>query len=210
MVNFRLPYFALNPSDFWQRWHISLSSWLRDYLYIPLGGNRGSSFNTYRNLALTMLLGGLWHGAAWNFVIWGAFHGAILVVYRAAGALPRKYETLKAGLRTPPAVVVRWAVMLTLTLVGWLIFRADSVAQISYFLGEFSFEASKHSGGYIKAIVFYSSIVVVVEVAQHFSRDLLILTRLPAPLRGALYGVLAAITLAWGERESMEFIYFQF
>jgi D-alanyl-lipoteichoic acid acyltransferase DltB (MBOAT superfamily) len=82
MLNFNLPYFAISPSDFWKRWHISLSSWLRDYLYIPLGGNRGGGWNTYRNLFLTMLLGGLWHGAAWTFVLWGAFHGLILVVYR--------------------------------------------------------------------------------------------------------------------------------
>jgi D-alanyl-lipoteichoic acid acyltransferase DltB (MBOAT superfamily) len=85
MRNFNLPYFAISPSDFWQRWHISLSSWLRDYLYIPLGGNRGSDFRTYCNLFLTMLLGGLWHGAAWTFVVWGAYHGTILIIYRLIG-----------------------------------------------------------------------------------------------------------------------------
>ena len=72
ILNFKLPYFALSPSDFWRRWHISLSTWLRDYLYIPLGGNRGTKLQTFRNLMVTMLLGGLWHGAAWNFVLWGA------------------------------------------------------------------------------------------------------------------------------------------
>ena len=81
-VNFNFPYFARNPTDFWRRWHISLSTWLRDYLYIPLGGNRGSLAFTYRNLMLTMLLGGLWHGAAWGFVVWGALHGAALVAHR--------------------------------------------------------------------------------------------------------------------------------
>jgi D-alanyl-lipoteichoic acid acyltransferase DltB (MBOAT superfamily) len=86
MLNFNLPYVARNPSDFWHRWHISLSTWLRDYLYIPLGGNRHGTFQTYRNLMLTMLLGGLWHGAAWTFVLWGAFHGFILVVYRGLSA----------------------------------------------------------------------------------------------------------------------------
>lgn len=78
MKNFDQPFFAISPSDFWRRWHISLSTWLRDYLYIPLGGNRGSSRRTYCNLMATMLIGGLWHGAAWNFVAWGFFHGAIL------------------------------------------------------------------------------------------------------------------------------------
>jgi alginate O-acetyltransferase complex protein AlgI len=81
-VNFNFPYFARNLTDFWRRWHISLSTWLRDYLYIPLGGNRGSLLFTYRNLMLTMLLGGLWHGAAWGFVVWGALHGAGLILHR--------------------------------------------------------------------------------------------------------------------------------
>src|SRR5205085_1218764 len=73
-LNFDRPYFARNPSEFWRRWHISLSSWLRDYLYIPLGGSREGQSKTYRNLMITMLLGGLWHGASWNFVLWGAAH----------------------------------------------------------------------------------------------------------------------------------------
>ncbi len=81
-VNFNFPYFSRNVTDFWRRWHISLSTWLRDYLYIPLGGNRGSRLYMYRNLMLTMLLGGLWHGAAWGFVAWGAMHGAALVAHR--------------------------------------------------------------------------------------------------------------------------------
>ena len=84
-LNFKEPYLSRNPSEFWRRWHITLSRWLQDYLYIPLGGNRGGSFLTYRNLGITMLLGGLWHGASWNFVIWGALHGGILVLHRRFG-----------------------------------------------------------------------------------------------------------------------------
>lgn len=80
--NFKLPYTATSFSDFWKRWHISLSSWLREYLYIPLGGNRVADFTTYRNLLITMLLGGLWHGASWNFVIWGFLHGILLALER--------------------------------------------------------------------------------------------------------------------------------
>jgi len=91
MLNFNLPYLAKDPSDFWRRWHISLSSWLRDYLYIPLGGNRHGTLQTYRNLMLTMLLGGLWHGAAWTFVLWGAFHGFILVLYRVLAGWKEKW-----------------------------------------------------------------------------------------------------------------------
>src|SRR5213082_1234492 len=81
-VNFNFPYFARSVTDFWRRWHISLSTWLRDYLYISLGGNRGSMAFTYRNLFLTMVLGGLCHGAAWSFVIWGALHGGALIAHR--------------------------------------------------------------------------------------------------------------------------------
>ena len=81
-VNFNKPYFAISPSDFWRRWHISLSSWLRDYLYIPLGGNRRSNIRTYVNLSTVMFLGGLWHGASWNFVIWGLMHGMYLSLHK--------------------------------------------------------------------------------------------------------------------------------
>ena len=87
MVNFNQPYFATNPQDFWRRWHISLSTWLRDYLYVPLGGNRGGLLFVCRNLMITMLLGGLWHGAAWNFVLWGFYQGALLCTYRSGSKL---------------------------------------------------------------------------------------------------------------------------
>ena len=83
--NFNSPYKALDPADFWRRWHISLSTCMRDYLYIPFGGNRGSTAETYRNLMLTMLIGGLWHGAAWTFVFWGGYHGVLLALHRANG-----------------------------------------------------------------------------------------------------------------------------
>ena len=85
MENFNQPYISQSITEFWRRWHISLSTWLRDYLYVPLGGNRGGTFNTYRNLFLTMLLGGFWHGANWTFLIWGAWHGTWLAIERALG-----------------------------------------------------------------------------------------------------------------------------
>ncbi len=210
MVNFRLPYFALNPSDFWQRWHISLSSWLRDYLYISLGGNRAGKYKTYRNLAITMLLGGLWHGAAWNFVLWGAFHGAILIIYRAAGAIPERMEGIAKGLEWRPVKLLRWAVMLALTLFGWLLFRATNAEQIWYFIENASFEPTKNSLNYTKAILFYTWPLVLIQLAQHFRRDLLILVRMPLPICAFIYALMLAMILALGARESSEFIYFQF
>lgn len=111
--NFNSPYKALDPSDFWNRWHISLSSVLRDYLYIPLGGNRGGTAKTYRNLMITMLLGGLWHGAAWTFVVWGGYHGLLLITFRV---FARQWNALPA--------VVRQLGMFVLALLGWVFFRS--------------------------------------------------------------------------------------
>ncbi len=119
-LNFDFPYFSRNITEFWRRWHISLSTWLRDYLYISLGGNRGSKIFTYRNLMLTMLLGGLWHGASWNFVIWGGLHGLALIVHREWTRL-----TENAGLIFRRVLAVL-AVPLTFywVCVTWIFFRA--------------------------------------------------------------------------------------
>jgi D-alanyl-lipoteichoic acid acyltransferase DltB (MBOAT superfamily) len=117
--NFRLPYTATSITDFWRRWHISLSQWLRDYLYIPLGGSRGSTIETYRNLWLVFLLCGLWHGANWTFVIWGAHHGCFLVIERAG---------LARLLQRCPVLVGRGYALLAV-MSGWIWFRAHDVAQ---------------------------------------------------------------------------------
>jgi alginate O-acetyltransferase complex protein AlgI len=116
--NFRRPYLASSVTDFWRRWHISLSSWLRDFLYIPLGGNRHGALLTYRNLLLTMTLGGLWHGASWNFVIWGGYHGALLSI-----------ERLIFGKREQPAFLRLPMTILTFAMVsiGWIFFRAKTL-----------------------------------------------------------------------------------
>lgn len=134
-INFRRPYLAKSITEFWRRWHISLSSWLRDYLYIPLGGNRGSALFTYRNLMLTMLLGGLWHGASWNFVLWGGYHGALLGLHRA---LPLdQLPAFAQRLRTPFTFV--------LVILGWVPFRArgfeDSASMLGQLFGGGSGEA---------------------------------------------------------------------
>ncbi|MEM6477364.1 MAG: MBOAT family protein, partial [Pseudomonadota bacterium] len=114
--NFNAPYVSQSITEFWRRWHISLSTWLRDYLYIPLGGNRHGAFNTYRNLLLTMVLGGLWHGANWTFVMWGAWHGLILCVERVLGVKTSgKFS------------VARWAITMLLVIIGWVFFRASSL-----------------------------------------------------------------------------------
>lgn len=209
MVNFRLPYFALNPTDFWQRWHISLSSWLRDYLYIPLGGNRKGTFKTYRNLFVTMLLGGLWHGAAWNFVIWGAFHGTILILYRLFEKKSAHRDPW-GGDHAYFVVVAKMMLMFALTLVGWLIFRASSAEQIAYMLSHLSLATSGASAELGRKLLFYAAPLLVVQVYQYVTRDLLILTKLRVPARALVYGLLVSWIFIFGVRESLEFIYFQF
>ena len=129
--NFNYPYFAQSASDFWKRWHITLSRWLRDYLYIPLGGNRRGRMRTLINLMLTMLLGGLWHGAGWTFIIWGAWHGLLLVLQRInplAGALSG--EAIK-----PLVKLSGWLALQGAVLIGWLMFRAADFDSLGWMLG---------------------------------------------------------------------------
>jgi len=129
-VNFRRPYLASSITDFWRRWHISLSTWLRDNLYIPLGGNRHGSWMTYRNLMLTMLLGGLWHGASWNFLIWGGYHGALLSVERfVRGSRPvsERWDWLYP---------LRALLTVALVMIGWVFFRAADLHQSIQVLGQ--------------------------------------------------------------------------
>jgi D-alanyl-lipoteichoic acid acyltransferase DltB (MBOAT superfamily) len=209
MINFKLPYFALSPSDFWRRWHISLSSWLKDYLYIPLGGNRKGSTRTYLNLLIVMLLGGLWHGAGWNFVIWGAFHGLILMIYRKFDKLPTNLDLPES--KNPHLLIAsRMALMFILTLVGWVFFRATSAHQILTMLTSISLAPSGHTLNFIAKLIFFSGPLLLVQILQHKTSDLLILTKLPAILRVPAYSFMAIWILIFGVRESVEFIYFQF
>src|SRR5207248_3523488 len=120
-LNFNSPYKAENISDFWRRWHMTLSRFLRDYLYIPLGGNRLGNVRRYINLLATMILGGLWHGAAWTFVVWGALHGAYLCVHHAWNAL---VPTIPAALARPVRVVSAVLTFLAVV-VAWVFFRAE-------------------------------------------------------------------------------------
>lgn len=208
MVNFRLPYFAISPSDFWRRWHISLSTWLRDYLYIPLGGNRCSALRTYANLMITMLLGGLWHGASWTFVMWGAFHGLILVAYRFFApnidALPL-WGSLGRAVRTLSLM----ALMFLLTLIGWLLFRAESVQDLSHFASAMIHRPMQ--GGYnFRNMPWYLLPVVIMMIIQYRAHDLLIVTKWAPPLRLGVYLLLFYGIVLFARREASEFIYFQF
>lgn len=124
--NFNAPYVSRSITEFWRRWHISLSSWLRDYLYVPLGGNRRGKFKTYRNLLLTMVLGGIWHGANWTFVVWGMWHGGLMAIERALGAKHRETVWPKA---------IAWPLTMVLVILGWVVFRAETLSDAAAMYG---------------------------------------------------------------------------
>jgi alginate O-acetyltransferase complex protein AlgI len=211
-LNFRFPYFVRSPQEFWRHWHISLSTWLRDYLYIPLGGNRGSRAATYRNLMVTMILGGLWHGAAWPYVFWGTYHGGLLVVYRWvherwSGA------TWIAGLERPFWRAAGWVVMFHLTCYGWLLFRARSAAQIvSMSSALFAGWGAPAQGvwGEATRLLSYAAPLVMLNAWEWYRDDLDAVQRLPLALRYGVYIGIFYLTLLFGEFGGSQFIYFQF
>ena len=206
MVNFRLPYIAKDPSEFWQRWHISLSTWLRDYLYIPLGGNRSGPLGTYRNLMITMILGGLWHGAAWNFVIWGLYQGTILVLYRFFD---------ERGWRLPDfggKGFLKGVVMFGFVLYGWLIFRAQNLDTIRIFTQSIFGHphGSPDAWADFKTLLFYAHPLIIFQFLQVRFGTLDPMAKWPPLVRVAIWTFIIMSTLALAPSEGGEFIYFAF
>jgi len=208
MVNFNLPYGAASPREFWRRWHISLSTWLRDYLYVSLGGNRRGLWRTRLNLLLTMVLGGLWHGAAWNFVLWGLWHGLGLMLTRPAQAAnpSGSARTARAGWRWSA-----WAGTMLLVLYGWLLFRAGSLGQILDLTTALALWSWPDWGGsYALNLVAFTLPLILVQIWQARTGDLLAPVRWPTWGRALLQGVLLLAIVVWWRKEAAPFIYFQF
>jgi D-alanyl-lipoteichoic acid acyltransferase DltB (MBOAT superfamily) len=212
MRNFNLPYFATNPTEFWRRWHISLSSWLRDYLYIPLGGNRKGTRRTYINLMITMLLGGLWHGAAWTFVIWGAYHGLLLCVHHAGrGWLERTFAP-KSAFQKRLWTIVRIIIFFHIVCFGWLLFRAVSMEQV-WLMSKAVIMTLAHSnlsGALNQTLLFSAVILFAVQIAQATTKEHLVGLKLPVPLRAVAYAAIFLGIVIFGETGGRSFIYFQF
>ena len=205
MLNFKLPYMATSPGDFWQRWHISLSSWLRDYLYIPLGGNRISSFITTRNLMLTMLLGGLWHGAAWNFVLWGAYHGALLILFRRfVGPQTLQFGTVKWWLRV--------VFMFHLTCLGWMIFRVESVGQLVQLITALGsgWVLTESVAQTCWMLMLLCLPLMLVHLLEEQTGDLDVVRGLSLVPRSLAYATAMTSILILGSFGGREFLYFQF
>lgn len=213
-VNFARPYLSASFSEFWQRWHISLSTWLRDYLYIPLGGSKRGALLTYRNLMITMFLGGLWHGAAWTFVVWGLLHGTYLVIWRLATILSKSVTWLRS-----PAVerVARAPLILTvflLTTLAWIFFRAPSLGNATEIVRRIltmdnstTFLTTDRIG--LVKCMLVILIAIAIDIAAEFRAVQTVYARYPE-CRAATMAAMLWMTALLGTFSGTEFIYFQF
>ena len=228
--NFLYPYAAIGFSDFWRRWHITLSAWLRDYLYIPLGGNRNGKFRTYINLMITMLLGGLWHGANWTFVVWGALHGAylwgekIILDYRlkaktaalsaipsgelgVLGVIPKEFKD-KTIRNFIYAMITFFFINVT-----WVFFRAPDFSSARQLLTSMFYNVPKGEALLTTLNIIKVLTIVVLMIAFHWmmrnTRVLIVAEKMPWWLLGLIWAVLLLL-LIWSQESSSSFIYFQF
>jgi len=223
MTNFRLPFMAINPQDFWNRWHISLSTWLRDYLYIPLGGSRNGELKTHRNLLITFFLSGLWHGAAWHFILWGIYHAFLLSIHRLWQTLWRMIKLTKAEIVSKPAKqflrqsIISYTIWILLfyqlIAYGWMIFRAESLTQVVQFteilLFHFTFYLSVNVSLPLATMVAIP-LLFIFEIAQFATNDTIFYQKLPMPVKTLLYATMFFILMAGTSNVNNDFIYFAF
>jgi alginate O-acetyltransferase complex protein AlgI len=236
--NFNMPYIAGNISEFWRRWHISLSSWLRDYLFIPLGGSRGTKWHTYRNLMITMTLGGLWHGASWTYVIWGVLHGLFLIIHRSFRDFCERRPRVDRLVHSLPGKSLCWGLTLFAVCVGWVFFCAAGVQsglelkaseealKTGAAAQPVQYSALKASGTMIKKLViphrgapsplpnqslwYTVGLVVLCHALAQRGRWKRLAARLPAPVMGLGYATVLTLALLLAPALSQVFIYFQF
>ena len=210
-VNFRFPYFAKNFSDFWNRWHISLSSWLRDYLYFTIGGNRFGAKKTARNLMITMLLGGLWHGASWTFVFWGLLHGIYLIIQRKLPKLQVIPDNLIINFISNS---VKIFTTFTLVCLAWIFFRAQSFDSAFVIIDKIlafenmSVTSIKSPLLTLKVLILISFLVIGEAIYQRYPIDKIVLKR--PILRYFAFSIFFWFILLFGTFSSNQFIYFQF
>lgn len=212
MRNFNYPYFSRDIAEFWRRWHISLSTWFRDYLYIPLGGSRGSRLQSIRNVMIIFMVSGLWHGANLTFICWGAFHGLLFLPLLLSGK-NRTYTDIPGRNRMLPSLREGTGMALTFLLVvmGWIFFRSATITDaIAYIGGIFSRTLFEYPAVISRKTAFFILLLITVEWIQRDKQHALQLGRKhPAAIRWSLYYGLAIIILLWGGIPE-SFIYFQF
>ncbi len=212
-LNFNHPYVAVDPRDFWARWHMSLSTWLRDYLYIPLGGNRRGKVNTYRNLSITMLLGGLWHGAAWNFVLWGAYHGAVLIVHRLLQPIFQRMSFPLGRVLGAAWHLAKVMFMFQVVCLGWLFFRArdHSTSDMFAMMRDALCLRGPVDFALLLPLLRFAGPLLIIEIIQHVTArdDLHRVRSVPAWIKCLAYGVFFYLFAFYGA-SAQSFIYFQF
>jgi D-alanyl-lipoteichoic acid acyltransferase DltB (MBOAT superfamily) len=213
MYNFNLPFFATSPSDFWRRWHISLSQCLRDNLYIPMGGNRYGFSREAFALMATMLIGGLWHGAQWHFVLWGAYCGGLLIIERLLRKSPIGSCMIRPGHPgSLPSRVLQITVMFILTIIGFLIFRAESVRDVGQLLANLpdNWSALAELKPQLKELAICTWLLVAYQFSHYITDDRFVLFRLPVPARALLYFAMYLSISLGAPHDARLFIYFQF
>lgn len=225
MRNFAYPYFSQSLTEFWRRWHISLSTWLRDYIYFPLGGSRvASQFRAGANVMITFLLSGLWHGASWNFVVWGGLHGGLLLLEKLwIHHTPLRVNEVPGGfgLIPKPAAFLRMALTFTLVCITWIFFRVHDVTDAGYILHRIAVDffnpAAYQNFGMVwissplkKEILLILAAFIAIEWIQRIYPHPLVLKHAPKAVRFATYSILFWTSLIWGTWSTGQFVYFQF
>lgn len=223
-INFNIPYIASSAADFWHRWHISLSTWLRDYLFIPLGGSRHGRFRTNLNLFITMALGGLWHGASWSFMIWGVYHGLALIIHREFGYLKEEFGTLKKIVNSKFGHIVSVVLTFHFVCIGWVFFRVHDIGSAFAIVKRMVTMAPLRTGAESEHLIIQSEhLPVVVSVVTlmtitlfacnwilGYIQDKGLHKKVPGPLVGVFCGALVLIMVTFLPDGSEPFIYFQF
>lgn len=213
MLNFNQPFLSRNITEYWRRWHISLSNWLRDYLYIPLGGNRSGSVKIYRNILITMLFCGLWHGANWTFVIWGAINGLYLAAHRLlfrGGSSAKRQIT--HGVWPTIKYICSAFLLFNALLIPWLFFRANSVTDaLAYLRGIIFLQGALEAHGfYFCKLAFFVALVLLIDIPQYISRDHTALLKRHWAVQGLIYGIMLILIILLAPYDEIPFIYFQF
>lgn len=214
MKNFEQPYLSQNITEFWRRWHISLSSWLKDYLYISLGGNRKGKIRTYINLMITMLLGGLWHGASWNFVIWGGLHGIYLAVHKRilnGKKVAEKY--IHNSINGFLIFLLKVVLTNLLVLITWLFFRLKETSDVSLFFQKMiHWEPSEFAWRFVTITLSFTLITALFDILQYRSgrHSVLLLFKNKAVSYGVMAGMFLTTLAYLFQAEPRPFVYFQF
>ncbi len=209
MLNFDAPYLAKNPSDFWRRWHISFSTWIRDYVYIPLGGSRGTFARVQANTIAAMVVSGIWHGASWNFALWGLYHGLLLVGYRLV--TPRIPAAWRA---VPGAGAIAVSIMFGFTLFGWFLFRALELRRIASVLAQdpFAFPADQQVATVVVLAVTLACAapLVFAHVLQRRVVPVIARTQWYLPAQTTAWALFALAMFTFVRMSAADFIYFAF